>query len=386
MFLSACAAERGEAAAEGSLRVATFNVSLYKDKKGGLTEAMRQAPDSQRRALRSIISNVDPDILILNEFDFDEDGEALRLFANEIDGGYRYRLALASNTGAPSGYDLDQDGRSDHPAGSREYGNDSFGFGVFPGQYAIAVLSRHPIMDREVRTFRKFLWRDLPGNLLPQDYYGKAEEALRLSSKTHAVVPVSVGEKALHLVVAHPTPPGFDGDEDRNGRRNYDEIRLLHAIVSDDEAEWLSDDEGQTEGLGPDASFVIFGDLNADPSDTDVPAGASRHAISDLLSDPRIIDPRPQSRGGSMAHAEQGGANLRQKGDPRFDTADFSDRQVGNLRVDYVLPSADLAVRSSGVYWPERGEEGFELIGEGWPVISSDHRLVWADITWTDDQ
>ena len=60
--------------------------------------------------------------------------------------------------------------------------------------------------------------------------------------------------------------------------------------------------------------------------------------------------------------------------DPALDTADFSDARVGNLRADYVLPSANLAVSGCGVFWPRAGEPGAEA------AAFSDHRLVWLDI------
>ena len=40
----------------------------------------------------------------------------------------------------------------------------------------------------------------------------------------------AVAERAdLHLLAHHPTPPVFDGPEDRNGRRNHDEAALWTA-------------------------------------------------------------------------------------------------------------------------------------------------------------
>ena len=60
---------------------------------------------------------------------------------------------------------------------------------------------------------------------------------------------------------------------------------------------------------------------------------------------------------------------------PRFDTADFDDEAPGNLRVDYVLPSAGLEIAGAGVFWPIEGEPGAALID------ASDHRLVWVDVT-----
>ena len=53
----------------------------------------------------------------------------------------------------------------------------------------------------------------------------------------------------------------------------------------------------------------------------------------------------------------------------------FGDEAPGNLRVDYVLPSAGLEITGAGVFWPVEGEPGAALIG------ASDHRLVWVDVT-----
>ena len=82
----------------------------------------------------------------------------------------------------------------------------------------------------------------------------------------------------------------------------------------------------------------------------------------------------PKSTGGKYWAEKQGGANKKHTGDPDHDTGDFSDRSVGNMRIDYVLPSQTLKVTNSGVFWPKPGEMGAEAAGK------SDHRLVWIDI------
>ncbi len=72
--------------------------------------------------------------------------------------------------------------------------------------------------------------RTLPGALLPE-VDGKpfpSPQALavqRLSSVGHWDVPVLLGAgKRLHLLAFAAGPPVFDGPEDRNGKRNHDEV------------------------------------------------------------------------------------------------------------------------------------------------------------------
>ena len=64
----------------------------------------------------------------------------------------------------------------------------------------------------------------------------------------------------VHVLAAHPTPPVFDGDEDRNGRRNFDEIRFSADYVTPNTGDYIYDDAGGTGGLKPGSRFVIMGD------------------------------------------------------------------------------------------------------------------------------
>ena len=366
-----------------TLRVATFNTSLFRGSVGQLARDLAGGNDGQARAVAETLQRVRPDIVLLNEFDWDAEGLAAQTFAEDylavsqngaepLALGHRY--VPATNTGIHSGIDLNRDGVVNTTPGTADYGNDALGYGIFPGQYGMAVFSRYPIALAQVRTFQTLRWSELPQNLQPVDWYGaEAVALLRLSSKNHADLPIEVNGRLLHLLVSHPTPPSFDGAEDRNGRRNHDEIRFWSDYLSggDEAASWLRDDNGQRGGLDPAAPFVLLGDLNSDPID-----GGSRHeALVSLLAHPRLQDPRPESDGGAFAAGADGRANAAHRGDPRQDTADFSDGSVGNLRVDYALPSANLVVRGSGVYWPAPGEPSDELAGV------SDHHLVWVDVT-----
>ena len=385
LVLSLCilpAADPAENRQTRDLRVATFNTSLHRDGDGQLTADLRNG-NLQARQIAAIIQTVRPDVILLNEFDFDAKNEAADLFRHQylnvdqpnskaID--YPYTFARPVNTGVPTGLDLDGNQLADDPA-------DAFGFGRHPGQYGMLILSKLPIDAQHARTFRTFRWRDMPDAMLPMDpnsgkpFYGnEALEILRLSSKSHWDVPLQVGEATLHLLACHPTPPVFDGPEDRNGRRNFDEIRLWADYVHPDtqRSAYLRDDQGRAGGIHATAEFVIAGDLNADPHDGD----STKGAIDQLLNHPRINATRVPSSQGAVAQTRiQGQANQTHKGNPAHDTTDFSDTRSGNLRVDYLLPSIGLQIRNAGVFWPEPDEPTASLIE------ASDHRLVWMDIS-----
>jgi Endonuclease/Exonuclease/phosphatase family len=377
------------------LRVATYNLSLNRNVAGQLVTDLSTPGNAQAKTVAEVIQRANPDVVLLNEFDFDAEGEAADLFrANYLEvsqGGadpvvYPYAYVAPSNTGIASGFDLNNNGAIVTTPGAPGYGDDAFGFGAFEGQFGMALLSKYPIDVDAVRTFQEFLWKDMPGALLPDDpntaapadWYSPQELAVfRLSSKSHWDVPIDVNGRTVHALVSHPTPPTFDDVEDRNGKRNHDEIRFWADYVTPGTtSRYIYDDEGGTGGLKPGESFVILGDQNADPLDGDSVA----QAIDQLLDHPRITDPQPTSAGAAEAAVLQGGANLTHRGDPALDTADFNDNPApGNLRADYVLPSKDLRVLDAAVFWPVQADPLSALTGV-FPFPSSDHRLVWVDV------
>jgi 3-phytase len=371
------------------VRFATFNASLNRDKSGDLLRDLSTPENVQARNVAEIIQRSRPDVLLVNEFDFDPDGRGPALFqANYLAIGqngaepivYPFRYSAEVNTGVPSGLDLDNNGQVVRDPGSRGYGNDAFGFGQFPGQYGMVIYSKYPIEREAVRQFQKVLWREMPGGLLPTRLDGSpwfSPEALalvRLSSKSHWDVPIKVGERVVHVLASHPTPPAFDGPEDRNGKRNHDEIRLwADYLTGGSKSAYL----GPQSSALPPSTFVIMGDMNADPVD----GGSVPGAIGQLLDHPRVdASLIPTSRGAAEASRLQGGANTDQKGRAEQDTADFDDRSVGNLRVDYVLPSRDLKPLGGGVFWPEESDPLARLVRMSPVVASSDHRLVYLDL------
>ncbi|MAR90046.1 MAG: hypothetical protein CML06_04075 [Pseudomonadales bacterium] len=385
------------------LRIATFNVLLADRGAGALVNALTQpTPDPQAQGVAEIIQRVNPDVVLLNEFDYDSAEIAINAFRNNYlqvaQNGqnpvtYPYYYVDISNTGVQPESEGEPDCDFNDPAFGCDAGSanddpeDAFGFGNYPGAFGMAILSKYPIDTDGIRTFRRFVWSDMPGAVLPyvgninNGFYQPDElEIFRLSSKSHWDIPVIVDGETVHVLASHPTPPVFDGNEDRNGRRNHDEIRFWSDYISGGDNCYIVDDNGNPGCLGYGQRFVIMGDQNADPVNGD----SFSNAILQLLNNP-LVDTSfsPAASGGSGATS---GVNA---------TADFG------LRADYVLPSAaglDISMSacdpadpglSCGIFWPRVGDPLRSLTGScsgsGPSCDSSDHRLVWLDLNLIPD-
>ncbi len=373
------------------LRIATFNIAMGLEKKDQLGQALALGRDLRLQQVAEILQRVRPDIILLNEFDYQPGSGAAGLFntnylAKSHNGQqtiqYPYSFRAAVNTGINSGLDLDGDGKPGEP-------EDAFGYGAFPGQYGMLVLSRYPLQPDKSRSFQHFLWSALPGARRPRnpdgsDYYSdEIWNQLRLSSKSHWDLVFEIEGRELHLLAYHPTPPVFDGPEDHNGMRNFDETRFWIEYLQADADSYMVDDRGRRGGLEPGANFVIAGDLNADPFDGDSSEGAVRQLLDFPMINSRCL---PKSAGALEASTTQGRINLQHQGDPAADTSDFNDDYAGNLRLDYVLPSQGLVIRGCGVFWPgvseEVSEDTHEVSEDTHELVkASDHRLVWLDIS-----
>ena len=378
---------------EQRLKVATFNVSMeatnYKalgmepsDKV--LQYVLSSGEHSQVKNIAEIIQRVNPDILLLNEFDYIADKRKgveafIKNYLNVSQRGlnpvdYPYTYVAPVNTGEPTTFDLDNNGKAEG------IGGDAFGFGLYPGQYGMALLSKYPIDVDSIRTFQKFKWHHMPHPQVPiiPDENGSVDNgnpwydvnewaALRLSSKSHWDVPIKVVDKTVHVLAMHPTPPNFDGNEDRNGKRNFDEIRLMADYLSPNKGAYIYDDTGEKVSLANNTRFVLVGDFNA----ADIGDKHREGVIEQLTEHPLVNnDTIPTSAGGAGASG-----------------AAFSKRFTAywGARADYVLPSRyGFDVHDAGVFWPAKTSDLYRLVKDR--AASSDHRLVWVSLSLEQDK
>jgi hypothetical protein len=332
-----------EARAE-TLRIATYNVEMAAKGPGLTLQSLQRGDDPAQLAAVQVIVALNADVLLLTGFDYDLRGQALGVMADRLaaaGSAYPYHLALRPNTGVATGLDLDGNGRFGEP-------RDAQAFGLFAGQAGMAVLSRYPIDLGDIRDFSGFLWADLPGNLM----LAETPQTQLLSTSGQYEVPVLLpGGGALRLLTWYASPPVFDGPEDRNGRRNHDETAF-----------WLRLLAGDLPIAAPQTPFVLLGQSNLDPFDGEGRA----EAIRTLLANPAVQDTAPR---GNTQRNDDG-----QRGDPGLDTAYYP--KLGGLRVEQVLPSADLRVVASGVMWPSGDDPIAKVL-----ATASRHHPVWVDVT-----
>ena len=366
------------------LRVATYNTSLYSDEAGGVIREL-EGDSAHARKIAAVLQKVRPDLVLLNEFDYDEAHRAADLFQQRYlevaqpGGGealrYPYRYLAPVNTGVPSGLDLDNNGEAGGEGRAR--GNDAWGYGLHRANTGCWCCRGIPSMPRRCAPSSCCAGAACPArrvrSIRPPTkswYRDEVWSKLRLSSKSHWDVPVRTPSGVVHFLVSQPNPVVFDGPEDRNGARNHDELRLWHEYISAGDKPWLCDDAGVCGGLAQEARFVIAGDLNNDPVD-----GDGRHgAILELLEHPRVLrHATPQSRGGAETAEAYAAKGIARRGAPGHVTGDFGPK-AGAMRLDYVLPSTGFAYEGGGVFWPAKAEAD-AAIADG-----SDHHLVWADL------
>lgn len=445
ILLAGCNEEASNIDPVTDITVSTYNLSFDRDTFEQLVDEMETTPEQQQilvdaflagsitgavkekaekviqiRNVAAVIQKNRPNVLMMGEFNNDGTGDdkaalvgfqtnylSVAQSLNSIDGGdllepisYPYLESYSTNTGLNSGLDLDNNGTPGEMPG------DAWGFGLYHGQYAFALMSQYKIDTENTRTFQEFKWKDLPSAEIPKitncddpknpiptgmscgdDWYDVSEwSQVRLSSKNHVDAPIIVptinGEETIHLLMSHPTPPVFDTVTDHNKMKNRDEIQFWTDYIEG--AEYLYDDSNVSGGLAQNAKFVIMGDLNADPVDGD----GYTETIRALLNHQYV---NGNATVGSLTPTSTGAAE-------EHSTRTYPDRVTSTfgLRVDHAIPSSNLEIQNSGVYWPATGEEGRllmnddrlgtddekpENVGKG-KYVSSDHRMVWTQITF----
>ncbi len=368
------------------VRIATFDVDLVGSASDELNQRLSTPGDQHAAQVAQIIQRVRPEVVVVTGFDTDIDQDNAEAFSTnylavgsgEYEGiDYPYSYAGPVNSGVDSGADLDQDGIIGGPG-------DALGYGDFPGQSGMVIYSQYPIDTDNIRTFNDLSWADVPDSKISQAGYTENEEELVPVASVGAWdVPINVGGRRLH-VLASSTAEAGRAETDQY--REYDEVRFWADYVTDSDEhgrdrDYLTDDEGTSGGLKSGARFVIAGQFKTGAEEGQQ---TSSEVIAPLLEVDRVVDPEPTSSRDSQQATEDAATHTWLNPDP-------APGDPRSARTDYILPSEQLPVTNSGVYWPASGQDGAELVG-GTSSLSgllsklsrqpaaTDHRLVWTDI------
>jgi len=295
-----------------------------------LRDITRQTPQVLA-AVKTIVSHT-PDVIVLQGIDRDDHAYAAKSLSELL---AQHGLALPhvymppSNTGLPTGLDIDGDGRANGP-------RDAQGYGRFRGQGSIAVLSRWQIGTDRVQSFHDLLWRDVTTsailtNLLPES----ALPIQRLASISLAAIPIELEAADIWILTHHATPPVFDGPEDRNGHRNSAENRFWPEILAREDVSNIGE------------FHIIAAQLNLDPEKGE----GQKQAVVDILENPLLQD----------AFQDW----------PAEDRHTATFQNAGRLRVSYLLPSIKLEVQGCGM------SKDIAITDTN---QQSRHRLLWVDV------
>lgn len=346
-LLSLLLATAGLPAAALGLRVATYDVDLGRDGPGLLLHELGQEPKPPLATVLAVIKAARPDLLLLCDFDHDLRGQALAAFAARLREGpdgidYAYSYDGPVNAGVDSGLDLDGDGK-------RLGWDDALAWGRFPGNGGMALLSRYPVDLDAARSFRRLRWEDLPGAELPTRADGSpfpSAEGRRCCRYPRAAT--GTCRCCCRTAGACICSPPIRRPRSMTGRKRPMRGATMTRSPSGRSISAARPSPTTRAGARPGRTRRSW--CSAISMPIRGPAGGG--ALGRLLADPRLQDP-----GGGPT------ARFRGKKGPR------------DLRLDYVLPSRDLTVTGSGVFWPEEGEPLAEAVAAG-PA----HRLVWVDL------
>ena len=146
-----------------TVRFATFNTALSRSEAGVLFNELSTGSCIQARCIATIIQEVKPDVLLLQEIDLPNGGEDMEGSHQLLDllinkyfclGGknplpanhFQYKYPIQVNTGKTS--------PSLSPIGHSKKGHNAFGYGKHHGQYGMAILSKFPIIIEKIKTFQ----------------------------------------------------------------------------------------------------------------------------------------------------------------------------------------------------------------------------------------
>ena len=260
LMILSCSHLSGKKAHE--LKVAHYNILELS------TEKIENLENVQMKAAKRVLSQIDYDILSLQEIQYDQPGVPSSKFQTRGENLKKLKMILGkpdfreiffpANTGENARKLKNGNyATSDHDD-AKKYA-DPINYGLFPAQYSFGALTRLPV--KKVKVISSLRWQDFNQDIDLKKYDLPPETPLFDKNFTHATV--NFHGHDLHLILLHAAPAyNFEKDNSPNFIRNRDQLRFL---------EWYLTGETDIqvnlvgiEALKKDSLFTAMGDFNVD--------------------------------------------------------------------------------------------------------------------------
>lgn len=357
------------------VRIAQFNLREMS------TAKLLDGADEQAGAAAQVIAKFAPEIISINELQFDIEGipslgspgAPSSTQPGTFDGGAQNAKRLAErvaalNPAAAFSFTVLTVGNSGFKWAGPTLGNPSFvlrGWGDWPGRFNSAILTKFPIAYDKIRVINEFAWDALPDNSIDKmktEIGTSVPAGFPLFEKGILVVPVEIAPgQLLHMVMHHPVAPAFEAI---NPYRHFDELHGLKLFL-----------DGTLPGVEPlpvGARFVVIGDLNADPEDGDSLDGG----IEPILGHPALNVFFPA---GSGTKGTNGKYNTYLSGCGKDDGTTVDDPTTKfQMQLDYILPSKTFGAAQVGeIFFPDFQSQKADFL---LACQASDHRFLYVDV------
>lgn len=315
-------------ASANTLKIVHYNIKELDSTK--IRDGLK-GKNTQLKAATNIVKSLSPDILSINEMQYDlpnipnkkyqTEGQNPEFLAKIFGIDFKSTAFYPANTGTNSKpkngeYIL-------HPtAEDRAHYADLVNFGLFPGQYSMAGIFKYPI--KRIKNYSQLPWKSFNRNLDLSKYTdgngNPLPKNMSLFDKNFIDVTLDVDGKNVHVILFHTVPAfGFGNKKTPNFERNKDQIKFLSWYLTAEKTEY---------GITPikDKTFIAMGDWNVDPASKN-PGALPLKKLLDQFTPfikERVITYR--------------GQNFKPNG--------------WTAQLDYILFSKDIKIKNAGVYDP----------------------------------
>ena len=245
-----------------------------------LTSSKLRSPNTQLYHVKKVLNSMDFDILSVQEMQYDLPGIPDRSFTSKgknmeillnflgLQREHFYISFSPANTGKKAKRKKNGNYYSDAKDPIARTFADPFNFGLFPGQYSSALVSRFPRKKKKELVITHLPWRQFNPNInldaFKTSFGHSLPKDIQLFDKNFTDLTVSIAGKEVHIISLHAVPSfGFGNKLTSNFKRNEDQLRFL---------EWYLTGHTDIEVSLPHIKsiagkpFIAVGDWNIDPS------------------------------------------------------------------------------------------------------------------------